>query len=48
MPVADQQFTFGFDYIANGRTAVFAGNQHGCSLRSGNYTANNLNCFGLS
>ncbi len=43
--VAGEQFTFGFDDSGNRKTAAFGGDQYGYGLRSGNYTANNLNQY---
>jgi RHS repeat-associated protein len=45
MPVAGQQFCYTFDNIGNRTQTQTGGDQNGGSLRSANYSANNLNQY---
>ncbi len=45
VPVAGQQFEYGFDDIGNRKVAASGGDQWGANLRYQNYTANNLNQY---
>ena len=45
IPVAGQQFEYGFDDIGNRQTAAHGGNAGGSNLRLETYTANDLNQY---